>query len=50
MVIINNERLFLPKINMKETKEEQYILDGWITIRKYGHIKKLDSKKGMGVE
>ena len=50
MVIINNERLFPPKINMKERKEEQSILDGCITIRKYGNIKKLDSKKGMGVE
>ena len=31
-------------------KEEQSILDGCITIGKYGNIKKLDSKKGMGVE
>ena len=50
MVIINNERLFPPKINMKERKEEQSILDGCITIPKHGNIKKLDSKKGMGVE
>ena len=50
MVIINNEQLFPPKINMKERKEGQSILDGCITIRKYRNIKKLDSKKGMGVE
>ena len=50
MVIINNEQLFPPKIEMKERKEGQSILDGCITIRKYGNIKKLDSKKGMGVE